>query len=241
MPCVLSLTPDGNARALDLLERAMERDPDTRWRRRSPPGHMDSALFIISPPRRTRIAREAPNWLERRRISAADAIRACISATPSLPARPRRSGSGDPQGAFDRGGSAWAWSRSGWIDVYQWRCRIGIERFKIALDLAPDDCLAFNSMSESAARILRPAAISKAADWQRRALAEHPSASWIHRTMCPAYVLVGANPRLVAASRPCGKAIRGLTISDLQQGMPPLPEPYCDRVLDALHSVGLPL
>jgi hypothetical protein len=33
----------------------------------------------------------------------------------------------------------------------------------------------------------------------------------------------------------------GLTISDVQQGMPPLPEPYCDRVLDALHSVGLPL
>ncbi len=49
----------------------------------SPPGHMGSASFIISPPRRTRIAREAPNWLERRRIS--PQTRPCLpfSATPS--------------------------------------------------------------------------------------------------------------------------------------------------------------
>jgi hypothetical protein len=28
MPCVLSLNAEGNSRALDLLERAMERDPE---------------------------------------------------------------------------------------------------------------------------------------------------------------------------------------------------------------------
>jgi len=27
----------------------------------------------------------------------------------------------------------------------------------------------------------------------------------------------------------------------VQHGLPPLPQSYCDRVVDALHSVGLPL
>jgi hypothetical protein len=31
-----------------------------------------------------------------------------------------------------------------------------------------------------------------------------------------------------------------LTISEVQQGMPPLPQSYRDLVVDALHSVGLP-
>ena len=36
------------------------------------------------------------------------------------------------------GGSAWAWSRHGWIDLYKGEAESAIERFKIALDLAPD-------------------------------------------------------------------------------------------------------
>ena len=31
-----------------------------------------------------------------------------------------------------------------------------------------------------------------AAHWQERGLIEHPSAAWIHRTLCPAHVLAGA-------------------------------------------------
>jgi len=59
--------------------------------------------------------------------------------------------------------------------------------------------------------------------------------------MCPAYVLVGAKAearRSVAALR---QDYPELTISEVQQGFPPLPQSYCDRVFNALHSVGLPL
>jgi tetratricopeptide (TPR) repeat protein len=139
------------------------------------------------------------------------------------------------------GGSAWAWSRSGWIDVYNGDAESAIERFKIALDLAPDDCLAFNSMVGIGCAHFETGRYLEAAEWQQRALAAHPSASWIHRTMCPAYVLVGAESEARRSVTALRDGYPGLTISDLQQGMPPLPEPYCDRVLDALHSVGLPL
>ena len=90
------------------------------------------------------------------------------------------------------GGSAWGWSRSGWLDVYNNDADSGIERLKIALDLAPNDALAFNSMVGIGCAHFESGRYAEAAHWQQRALAEHPSATWIHRTMCPAYVLAGS-------------------------------------------------
>ncbi len=59
--------------------------------------------------------------------------------------------------------------------------------------------------------------------------------------MCPAYMLAGAHSearRSVAALR---THYPDLTISGVQQGMPPLPQSYCNLVFDTLHSAGLPL
>ena len=130
------------------------------------------------------------------------------------------------------GGSAWAWSRGGWIDVYNGDAESAIERFKIALDLAPNDPLAFNS--------LVGIGCAEAARWQQRALAEHPSATWIHRTMCPAYVLVGAEPEARRSVTALRKQYPELTVAEVQQGFPPMPQVYCDLVFAALHAVGLP-
>jgi hypothetical protein len=72
-------------------------------------------------------------------------------------------------------------------------------------------------------------------------LVEHPSAIWIHRTMCPAYVLGGAESdarRGVTAQR---EHCPDLTVSEVQRGPPPLSQSYRDRVFDAPHSAGLPL
>src|SRR5258708_13292648 len=67
-----------------------------------------------------------------------------------------------------------------------------IERFKIALDLAPQDPLAFNSLVGIGCAHFAAGNYAEAARWQQRALIEHPSASWGHRTLCPAYLLAGA-------------------------------------------------
>ena len=78
------------------------------------------------------------------------------------------------------------------------------------------------------------------ARWQARALAAHPSAAWIHRTLCTAYVFDGAK----AEARRSVGALRdkypGLTLSKVSEGLPPLPQAYRDRVVEALHGVGLP-
>ena len=87
------------------------------------------------------------------------------------------------------GGSAWAWSRGGWIDVYKGNAESAIERFKIALDLAPNDPLAFNSLVGIGCANFGAGNYVEAARWQQRALAEHPSSTWIHRTM-PGFIAV---------------------------------------------------
>ncbi len=241
MPGVLSLDADGNARALDLLERATDRDPDhalatalAAWARVQRVAYHFTATPHEERARSAALARKA-------QALPGDAAMLAILGnaftllhdldTAELVIRKALS--------LD-GGSAWAWSRSGWIDVYKGNAESAIERFKIALDLAPHDSLAFNSLVGIGCANFKAGRYLDAAHWQERALLEHPSAIWIHRTLCPAYVLGGAEDegrRSLAALRECYPE---LTLSDVQCGLPPLPQSYRELVFDALHTVGLP-
>jgi AraC-like DNA-binding protein/tetratricopeptide (TPR) repeat protein len=242
MPCVLSLNADGNAHALDLLERAMERDPEhalatalAAWAY----GQRIVYHFTANPDedraRSAELARKAQNLAGDATVLAV--LGNALTFLHDLNAAEqviRKALSID-------GGSAWAWSRSGWIDVYNGDAESAIERFKIALDLAPNDCLAFNSMVGIGCAHFESGRYREAADWQQRALVEHPSATWIHRTMCPAYVLVGAESEARRSVTALREVYPELTVSEVQQGLPPLRQSYCDRLFNALHSVGLPL
>src|ERR1700755_1162571 len=121
------------------------------------------------------------------------------------------------------GGCAWAWSRSGWLDVYRGDAESAIERFKIALDLAPQDSLAFNSMAGMGCAHFKAGKYGETPHGQQRAWTEHPSAVGMHRTLCPAYLLTGARH---AASRSLAALRAGhpdLTVSQVRLCMPPLP------------------
>jgi AraC-like DNA-binding protein/Tfp pilus assembly protein PilF len=242
MPYVLSLNADGNAHALDLLERAIARDPShalatalAAWAY----GQRIVYHFSTAPnedrARSAELARKAQNLAGDATVLAI--LGNALTFLHDLDAADlmvRKALSID-------GGSAWAWSRSGWIDVYNGDAGSAIERFKIALDLAPNDSLAFNSMVGIGCAHFGGGRYREAADWQQRALAQHPSATWIHRTMCPAYVLVGAETEARRSVTALREDYPELTISGVQRGLPPLPQAYCDQVFNALHSVGLPL
>jgi len=138
------------------------------------------------------------------------------------------------------GGSAWAWSRSGFIDLYNGDTKSAIERFKIALDLAPQDSFAFNNLVGVGCAHFQAGRYLEAARWQERALIEHPSATWVHRTLCPAYVLAGAESEARRSLVALREHYPDLTVSEVQQGMPPVTQIFFDRVVDGLHAVGLP-
>ena len=242
MPCVLSLDAEGNAHALDLLERAMQRDPRNAlatalaaW------AYGQRVVYHFATTTKEDRARSAELARKARTLGGDATVLAvlgnALTFLHDLDAAElmiRKALSID-------GGSAWAWSRSGWLDVYNGDADSGIERFKIALDLAPNDSLAFNSMVGIGCAHFESGRYSEAARWQQRALAEHPSATWIHRTMCPAYVLIGDESEARRSVTALREDYPDLTISGVQQGLPPLPQSYCNQVFDALHSVGLPL
>jgi AraC-like DNA-binding protein/Tfp pilus assembly protein PilF len=241
LPGVAALDADGNSRALELLERAMELDPtDPLATALASWAYVQRAVYHFT---------SAPMEERSRSLELTNRAQALCGDATALAVLGNAL---TMLGEFDTadlvvrkaltldGGSAWAWSRSGWIDVYKGDPASAIERLKIALDLAPHDPLAFNSMVGIGCAHFKAGQYAEAAYWQERAVAEHPSASWVHRTLCPAHLLAGQGPQ---ARRSLG-ALRhhypDLTVSEVQRGMPPLPQSYCDLVVGTLQEAGLP-
>jgi AraC-like DNA-binding protein/tetratricopeptide (TPR) repeat protein len=241
MPGVLSLDAEGNSHALDLLERAMERDPDSAlatalaaWARVQRVIYHFTTDVHEERARSVQLVRKAQGLAGDATVLAilGNAL-TVLHDVDAADAVIRKALSVD-------GGSAWAWSRSGFIDVYKGDAESAIERFKIALDLAPHDSLAFNSVVGIGCAHFKAGRYVEAAHWQQRALGEHPSAVWVHRTLCPAYALSGASTEARRSLSALREHYPELTSSDVQLGMPPLPQTYRDQVVDALHTVGLP-
>jgi tetratricopeptide (TPR) repeat protein len=241
MPGVLSLDAEGNARALELLERARDRNPESAlaaalaaWAYAQRVVYHFAADPISERARGVELAHKA-----RSLPGDATALAVLGSALTLLDELDNAALLVGKALAAD-GGCAWAWSRSGWLEVYQGDPESAIERFRIALDLAPQDQLAFNSMVGIGCAHFKAGKYVEAARWQERALREHPTAIWVHRTLCPAYVLTGER----ALARRSLDALRSgypeLTVAEVQLGMPPLPESYRNLVFEALSDAGLP-
>jgi Flp pilus assembly protein TadD len=138
------------------------------------------------------------------------------------------------------GSSAFAWGRSGWMDTYRGNHDSAIERFMIALELAPNDMLAFNNMYGIGVAHFTAGRFREATRWQARAAAEHPSLAWMHRTLCPAYMFAGARDEASASVRRLRDGYPELTLAKVTEGLPPLPQVSRERLVEALRDVGLP-
>jgi AraC-like DNA-binding protein/tetratricopeptide (TPR) repeat protein len=241
MPGVLSLDACGNGRALDTLERAMDHDPNhslavalAAW------AHVQRVVYHFTHAPQQERARSLELAHKARAMSGDATVLAILGNALSLLKEFDAADLVTRKALAIDGGSAWAWSRSGWIDVYKGDPQSAVERFKIALDLAPHDPLAFNSMVGIGCALFTAGQYAEAAHWQERALAEHPSASWVHRTLCPAHVLAGQAPQARRSLDALRQHYPDLTVSEVQRGMPPLPPSQCDLVVGALEEAGLP-
>lgn len=242
MPGVIALDADGNARALDLLERAMLLDPDdalatalSAW------AHAQRIVyhFTTTPDDdRSRAAQLA----HKARMQSGDAtVLAVLGNALTLINEIEAAETVIRRALSIDGGSAWAWSRSGWINLYKGDTAAAIERFKIALDIAPDDQLAFNSQVGIGCAHFEAGEYGPAAIWQERALRERPSAIWVHRTLCPSYLLSGARTEATRSLAKWRTASSELTIAQVEQGLPPLSTSCRARIVGALSDAGLPL
>jgi AraC-like DNA-binding protein/tetratricopeptide (TPR) repeat protein len=241
MPDVLALDAAGNARALDLLERAMDRDPDhalatalAAWACIQRVTYHFTATPAKERARSAELARKAQT------LSGDATVLAVLGNALTLLGDLKMADLVIRQALAVDGGAAWAWSRSGFIDVYNGDTESAIERFKIALDLAPQDPFAFNNLVGIGCAHFQAGRYLESVRWKERALLQHPSATWVHRTLCPAYVLAGAGSQARRSYTALRDQYPDLTVSEVQQGMPPVRRVFLDRVVDGLHTVGLP-
>jgi len=241
MPGVLSLSEDGNAQAVELLDQAMDRDSShalavalAAW------AHLQRVVYHFTDEPQLQRARGVELTQKALALPGDATTLAVLGNALTLLGEQDAAAHVIARALSVDGGSAWAWSRSGWIDVYRGDPDSAIERFKIALDLAPHDALAFNNEVGIGCAHFVAGAYAEAAVWQERALGRHPSAFWVHRTMCAAYVHAGAKQ---SARRSLGMLrVRypELTVSQLRLGMPPLRPEHGELVVGALAEAGLP-
>ena len=239
LPYALSLDVEGNRRSLDLLDQAMERDPDHTL-----------AIALAAWCQAQGVVYQFHNPGQARAQALSFAQRA-ISIGGDPTALPILGNAfalvGDVQAAdsvtrialaFD-GSSPWAWMRSGLIDVCKQRSEAAVERLLIALDLARDDPLAFNSLIGVGCAHFDVGHHAEASHWYEQAIAEHPSGVWMHYLLCPAYMLCGRKPEARQSLGRLQRAYPELTISRVRS-LSVIALPMALRLLECVLRAQIP-
>jgi len=135
--------------------------------------------------------------------------------------------------------SAWAWSRLGWVDAYSDQSKPAIDKFERALRLSPLDPMNFNNYVGIASAHVVEQDYDQAVAFFRRGLEERPHAKWLYRHLAEA--LSGAG-RMEEAKQAYAQMLRtypDLTASKFRQAMVFSPA-VLDRMVDNLRKLGLP-
>ncbi len=135
--------------------------------------------------------------------------------------------------------AAWALSRLGWLEVYAGRPEAAHRYFERALRLSPLDPMNFNNHVGIASAFQIAGDDDAAADRFLRALDERPNAFWIHRNLAPALLAAG---RVAEAERSRDALLAsypGFTVALFRDSMVFDPEAL-DRISRGLRELGVP-
>jgi adenylate cyclase len=140
--------------------------------------------------------------------------------------------------ALDPNG-AWAWSRLGWIENYADRPREAIENFERALRLSPVDPMNFNNYAGIGSAHEVAQDYDKAAAFYRRALEEQPNAGWLYRNLTSSLSAAGRMDEARQAFAEMMRYYPDLTLSKFKQAMV-FSAATLDRMGENLRRMGLP-
>jgi adenylate cyclase len=113
--------------------------------------------------------------------------------------------------------SAWALSRLGWLETYADRPEPANRHFERAMRLSPLDPMNFNNLVGSASAYFVAGDYDIASDLMLRALAERPNAHWIHRIMAPALRCAGRMEEARASCAALVAAYPDITVSRIKK------------------------
>lgn len=241
LPFVFASRPEATRRALDLLNRAMEIDPDyglaaglAAW------CHGQLVMYNGTPEpgeERTRALRLA----ERAAIlddddpivlTARCAVHTMAREFDAADTLVARALALDPT-------SGWAWGRSGWLNSYRGHSDVAIEHFARAIALDPYSSSNANSYIGIGSAHFDAGRYDAAAFWMRRALVEQPGTAWANRTLSVSYARLGERLKALESVEALRRYCPDLTVGQVVAAIP-FRKDYLDRLGEGLSALGLP-
>jgi adenylate cyclase len=241
LPFVFASQAEATRRALELLDRAMEIDPDyglatalAAW--------CHSQLVMYN-------ATQTP--AEERMSALRLAQRAAILDTDDPLVLTARCAVHTMAREFDVADgllvralaldptSAWAWGRSGWLNSYRGHSEVAIEHFGRAISLDPYSASNANSFVGIGSAHFDAGRYDAAALWMRKALLEQPDTLWANRTLSVSYARLGERLKALESLEALRRYCPDLTVDQVVAAIP-FRSDYLDRLGEGLNRLGLP-
>jgi adenylate cyclase len=241
LPLVFASRPEGTRRALELLDRAMEIDPDyglatalAAWCHgqlvmyngtRAPAEERAVALRLAQ--RAAILDNDDPLVL-----TARCAVHTMAREFDVAEALLARALSLDPT-------SHWAWGRSGWLNSYLGHSQVAIEHFGRAASLDRQSTSTANSFVGIGSAHFDAGRYDAAAFWMRKAMLEQPDTLWANRTLSVSYARLGERLKALDSLEALRRYCPDLTVGQVVAAIP-FRSDYLDRLGDGLSRLGLP-
>ncbi|MFY2823379.1 adenylate/guanylate cyclase domain-containing protein [Ruegeria sp. HKCCD4332] len=241
MPDAWMLEEQSAARALELLDKALEIDPDYPmalalaawcWAQRS----VYNWVADIS-----KAKAEALSRAERAaQMSSDDPLILSVLGTVHTFAR----NYGAARVLLERAiqldpNSAWALSRLGWLETYADRPEMAMKHFERAMRLSPLDPMNFNNLVGMGSAHQVAGDDNQAADLFIRALQERPNAHWVHRNLCAALLGAGREEEARTSAEKLLRAHPDMTVKRFKEAMVFSPD-VLERVGKQMAVLGIP-
>lgn len=135
--------------------------------------------------------------------------------------------------------AAWTWSRMGWLETYADRPEEARAHFQKALRLSPLDPINFNNLVGLASAHQVAGEDNEAAELFLRALQERPNAHWIHRNLAAALFAAGREAEARASFAALLAAYPDMNVKKFKDAMV-FSQRVLDRIGSQLIALGLP-
>ncbi len=241
LPFVFASRPAAAERALDLLARAIEIDPDHGL----PPAlaawcHAQLVMYNGTPApaeekaRALRLLRRAAILDDEDPIALAarSAVHTMAREFDAAEALVARALARDPS-------FGWAWGRSGWLRSYRGDSEAAIRHFRRALILDKDAGSRANSRIGIGGAHFNAERYEAAARWLRSGMREQPDSFWANRSLSVSYARLGERQMALDSLDTLRRFCPGLTVGQVVSAVPFRPD-FLDRLGDGLSGLGLP-
>jgi TolB-like protein/AraC-like DNA-binding protein/Flp pilus assembly protein TadD len=241
LPLIFSSQPESTDRALELLSRTLERDPDyglanalAAW------GHAQRVMYnATSTPNEDQLA---AHKLVQRAAILDDGDPLGLAAQCAVHTMAGEFETAEiliSRALAINSNFGWAWGRRGWLHSYKGDSETAIDHFTRALALDANEGSRANNFAGIGSAHFNAERYEQAAFWLRRALSERPGMWWANRSLSVSYIRAGQRMEAFDALNALRRARSDLTVGKVVSAIP-FRQDFLNRLGEGLTDLGLP-